>query len=656
MRRALILSSICATAWCAASPAKAIGFGTTQTPSLLGQPLDFSAQVRVSADEALSRECVSAEVYAGENRLGSDQIRVQVTAGRDVNERAVRVRTLHALNEPVVTVNLTVGCTSRVARQFVAFLDPPLLNLARADEASVPQVEPAIRADARADKPFAIASQSGADASVKPTSRQRQRSADRRRNAAAVAARPSPSVRVADGTASVPKHDGQRPVIARSGSTAKPTGTARLQLESAATAALAPAPAASAVVPSEQPAIQFELQQLRILLAQEKERVRSLEASLARLRNEAAEANQQRTVAAASAPAAAATALAIAAPVAKPEPQRAASPMLYPLVGFGALLAVAVGIAAWRPKKKAAGTSRWWDLSQQPPPEKEDAVAARFDSIGSESEDLRAQLPPRVASALATSRISELTNLPIGGLEVTTVAAQAPRAFSAAGDTLTAELPQEPSEAAAPSMELLIDLEQEAEFFTVIGQDEAAVGLLSKHIQREGPISPLPFLKLLEIHRRRSDAAAHDRVAEAFRARFAAAPPASNATSGGRSLDDYPSTLAGLQALWSSPREVMKALEAWLFRRGPSAEILDLAAYRDLLFLYAVARDRADNGGSADTELDLVLPLDDSPIDVHLPIVSPGPEPEPRISRSAPLDFDISMSASLDESELRQPV
>ena len=659
MRRALILSSICATAWCAASPAKAIGFGMTQTPSLLGQPLDFSAQVRVSADEVLSRECVSAEIYAGENRLGSDQIRVQVASGRDPNERAVRVRTLHALNEPIVTINLTVGCTSRVARQFVAFLDPPLLNLARAEDANAPQVEPAIRADARGDRQFAIASQSSADASAKPTVRQRQRSAERRRNAAAMAARPSPSVRVADGASSMPKHDAQRPAIARSGSTARPTGTARLQLESAA-AAVVPAQAASAVVTaaaaSQQPAVQFELEQLKLLLAQEKERVRSLEASLARLRNEASEANQKRAVVAATAPAVAATALAIAAPVARPEPQRAASPMLYPLVGFGALLAVAVGIAAWRPKKKTATrTSRWWDLSQQPPPEKGDAVASRVDSIGSESEDLRAQLPPRVASALAGSRVSELTSLPIGGLEVTTVAAQAPRSFSAAADTLPAALPHQRPEAAAPSMELLIDLEQEAEFFTVIGQDEAAVGLLSKHIQREGPISPLPFLKLLEIHRRRGDAAAHDSVAESFRIRFSTPPPASNATGGGRSLDAYPSTLAGLQALWSSPREVMPALEAWLFRRGPSAEILDLAAYRDLLFLYAVARDRADNGGSTDVELDLVLPLD-SPIDVHLPIAPASQEPEPRISRSAPLDFDISVSASLDESELRQSV
>ena len=61
----------------------------------------------------------------------------------------------------------------------------------------------------------------------------------------------------------------------------------------------------------------------------------------------------------------------------------------------------------------------------------------------------------------------------------------------------------------------------------------------------------------------------------------------------------------------------------------------------------------------SDSELDLVLPFDDAPIDVHLPIVSPVPQferTEPRVSRSTPLDFDISVSASLDESELRQPV
>ena len=631
-----------------------MGFGATHTPSLLGQPLDFAAQVRISADEELSRECVIAEVYAGEYRLGSDQIRVQVRAGRDANERAVRVRTVNALNEPIVTINLTVGCTARVSRQFVTFLDPPMLNLAQADESTSPAIEPSTRVNARVESQFAMApAQPSAEPSTTPPTRARNRSAERKRVASA-AVRPSRSVQVVNAEPKAPKHDARRALVARANAPAKPTGTARLQLEAATPAALAPAPAASAApltaaAPSTapvQPAVSPELEQLKLQLAQERERVRTLEASLARLRGDA-ETNQKRTVAA------------VPVAVAKPEPARGASPMLYPLIGFGALLAAAIAIAAWRPKKKTFGTSRWWDLTQHPSTDKSGAIPSRFDSIRSESEDLRAQLPPRVASALATSRIGAPTSPPIGGLEVVTVAAQAPRTLAPSPETLPASLADSTSDAVAPSMEVLIDLEQEAEFFTVIGQDEAAVAMLSKHLSGEGTISPLPFLKLLEIHRRRNDVAAHSAVGEAFRARFSAPPPAWDAMGGGRSLDAYPSTMASLQSLWWSPGQVMQAIESWLFRREAAAEMFDLAAYRDLLFLYAVARDRADSGGDADVELDLVLPIDDSPIDVHLPILPSSPRfevLEPRVSRSAPLDFDISVSASLDRSELRQPV
>jgi hypothetical protein len=53
------------------------------------------------------------------------------------------------------------------------------------------------------------------------------------------------------------------------------------------------------------------------------------------------------------------------------------------------------------------------------------------------------------------------------------------------------------------AVEELIDLEQQAEFFVVLGQDEAAIDLLNGHIDSSGDASPLPYLKLLEIHRRR---------------------------------------------------------------------------------------------------------------------------------------------------------
>ena len=55
------------------------------------------------------------------------------------------------------------------------------------------------------------------------------------------------------------------------------------------------------------------------------------------------------------------------------------------------------------------------------------------------------------------------------------------------------------------SVEELIDLEQQADFFVVLGQDEAAIDLLMEHVRSSGGASPMPYLKLLEIYRRRGD-------------------------------------------------------------------------------------------------------------------------------------------------------
>jgi pilus assembly protein FimV len=319
-----------------------------------------------------------------------------------------------------------------------------------------------------------------------------------------------------------------------------------------------------------------------------------------------------------------------------------------------------MGMALWRPRAaKPFGTSRWWDLTQQPSAQQAAVVPSRFDSVRSESEDLRAQLPPRVASALSASTLRNSIDTPIGGLEIKTItpAPEHPRAGSS--DTLPMSLPEgAPAAATAePSMEALIDLEQEADFFVVIGQDEAAADLLSKHLKSDAVISALPFLKLLEIHRRRGDKTAHGTVAEAFQRRFGAAAPTWEASAtGGRGLDDYPAIFTRLQALWASPRDVMRALESALFHRDPTDELLDLAAYRDLLFLYAVARDRSDTTPAED--IDVLLPIDGAPVDVHLPIFPSQSHVtvlHPRVSRSAPLDFDISLSFE-PESELRQAV
>ena len=90
------------------------------------------------------------------------------------------------------------------------------------------------------------------------------------------------------------------------------------------------------------------------------------------------------------------------------------------------------------------------------------------------------------------------------------------------------------------SVEELIDLEQQADFFVVLGQEDAAIDLLMGHVRSSGGASPLPYLKLLEIYRRRGDQDAYERVRERFNRRFSAyAPDWNSDLVEGRTLDDY---------------------------------------------------------------------------------------------------------------------
>jgi pilus assembly protein FimV len=153
------------------------------------------------------------------------------------------------------------------------------------------------------------------------------------------------------------------------------------------------------------------------------------------------------------------------------------------------------------------------------------------------------------------------------------------------------------------SIEELIDLEQQAEFFVVLGQDEAAIDLLVDHLRNTGGGSPLPYLKLLEIHHRRGDKAAYERMRTRFNHRFNAYAPewdmGEMGLHGGRSLEDYAGIVPRLQQVWSRPLDAMAELEALLFRKS-RGELFDLPAYREVLFLYSLARDLLDRE-AADT-------------------------------------------------------
>jgi pilus assembly protein FimV len=203
------------------------------------------------------------------------------------------------------------------------------------------------------------------------------------------------------------------------------------------------------------------------------------------------------------------------------------------------------------------------------------------------------------------------------------------------------------------SIEELIDMEQQAEFFVVLGQDEAAIDLLVDHLRGTGGSSPLPYLKLLEIYHRRGDEASYERMRDRFNHRFNAfAPPWGVDLGHGRDLAEYPGVLPRLAQVWPRPLDAMAELEALLFRKS-RGDLFELPAYREVLFLYALARDLLDRQAAGAGDVDLLLPLADgsensstspAPFLMQETPVNPGGRDGDE-RPTAPVDFDLSAPA-----------
>lgn len=198
-------------------------------------------------------------------------------------------------------------------------------------------------------------------------------------------------------------------------------------------------------------------------------------------------------------------------------------------------------------------------------------------------------------------------------LESRSVPQTAPMPALAAGPTAPTA-PTEPtaSTAGVPpasqrevAVEELIDLEQQADFFIALGQEQAAIELLTNHMNGASSASPLPYLKLLDIYRRRDDRTAYEQTRLRFHRRFTARIPDWKGPQGAeRALEDHSDVMRALEACWAVPVEAMKRLESFLFRKEGQGTTFDLPAYRDLLMLYAVARDlRAQGMQGVDLEL-----------------------------------------------------
>ena len=162
----------------------------------------------------------------------------------------------------------------------------------------------------------------------------------------------------------------------------------------------------------------------------------------------------------------------------------------------------------------------------------------------------------------------------------------------------------------AVSVEEMLDLEQQADFFVVLGQEEAAIELLVSHIRDSGAAGAMPYLKLMEIYRQRGDGEGYERMRVRLEQGFnAVAPGFAEDPVRGRHLDQYPGVLRHIEQAWQDPARALAELEVLMTRRD-GAEPFDLPAYRELMLLAAVAQDLSGAHGAPVTGVDIPLPLE----------------------------------------------
>ncbi len=622
MQRRTLSSIACAV--CLACPlvsptaAWALGFGRSTSVASLGQTLDFRVPITLEAGETLLPECFTIEVMHGESKLDPPTVRYSLDPEPAAGPRMLRVRTLVPIEELVVQLQVGVGCPPRFSRRFTLFPDPPIVTVA-ANDAAVRSAAAAAASGGSDEPPTVIVTAPRpppAVAAPKPAAKAFRPQPRRVPSLVAVAPEAMKAAPAAPTALKPPPADTAPASMVRKPAASEPGArlvldpiTPRLKLDmeepvfmgAAAIAAMASASAA-------EDAEQADLERLRVLersLNQLKQESQAQRADSGKLKAElkSAQADQRWL------------------------------PWLMGLLALSVLLIVWL---AWRLRRQSA-SAQWWDeagaaadADAQRGVASAPGALAPEEPIDDEPDDA---MPDRVQATMPPDEVSwsdideaapgfrrkpqafaEPPSRVVAGIPA--MAAAAAAAASAKADsafdwkTSTSVRLGEPVAQREVAVEELLDLEQQADFFIALGQEDAAIELLTSHLRSTKGRSPLPYTQLLESYRRRGDRESYEKIRARFNRQFNAnAPDWDDGPGKGRTLEAYTEIVGRLQGLWARPAEAMKALESMLIRRDDDAELFDLPAYRDVLMLYALARDLQQQRDDAPRDVDVLLPL-----------------------------------------------
>lgn len=524
---------------------------------LIGRPLDIRVQAIAGADEDLSAQCVQAEVFFGDNSVGPASVRTSIQRNAPDAEASIRVQTTVPVNEPIVSVQVKMGCTTAFSRRYVLLADP--LSEPASTPASVSQASPASQdAEVRVLPPLPGAPGARTDAVATPTGAQRQPS---------VAARAKPAPLATSGSDSTkPASVVRRPVEAPK------EAAPRLQLD----------PVDMSLAIERDPALKLSLLLLSEPTSNEQERAaaaqlwKAINASPEDVLRDAQKLSVLEAEAKGLREQEAKNKAALQAMETEIERARYATWLAYLL---GALLLASLAGLFWFWKRRSQatagnGTKDWWASGAA----KDANVAIK--SVGT-----------------SRSKMMDL-DLDLGdesGMDDLHVLHDDARESEAA-PLSTADRREFPASQMGVSRsvatEELFDVQQQSDFFVSLGEYDQAIGVLKTHIAESQEPSALAYLDLFKLYHTLNRREEYDRLRAAFNHQFnAGAPPFDQYSDSSRGLESYETAFGRIQALWPQPR-VLDVIENSIFRDASDGdEVFDLEAYRELLLLHTIAKE-----------------------------------------------------------------
>jgi hypothetical protein len=564
----------------AALGSTAMTLGRTRGAAIIGRPLDLSVQVRVEPNEDASPACFEADVFHGETRVDGGRVSVQFQPAAGAQEATVRIRSSAIVDEPVVTVYLRAGCAQKITRRYVLLADYPT-DTSVAAPAAVQVVPPVVSAapPVAAAAPASAAPAAG-PATAPPVVR-------RRPLRATPPAEPAASAAAAERPATVVRRPAAPVPAARSRLKLDPLDllverdpTLRASTE------MLTAPAENDQLRAQAAALWRAINAQPQDILRDTQRMQALEADVKGLRDQTtrnqASLNELRVQ------------------LHKAEGERYANGLVYSLLALLALALAGAGYLWQRSRNATFSSQDWWRRGE--------TAGGDLDPIGPDSlmppaAPRKAAAPPRNPDVPSVVDVdldvdeSMFATLKTARPAMATPEA-APRPVPAMdhGDFVASI----PGSSRAVNAEELFDIQQQADFFISLGQHEQAIEVLKNHISDNVETSALAYLDLLKIYHSLNRRDEYDQLRDDFNKVFNAQVPVFDAYSDKSSgLEAYHNALARIEALWPSPK-VLEIIEESIFRKPGSGdgEAFGLEAYRELLLLYAMAKDVVERGGN----------------------------------------------------------